>query len=111
MYFIWRKSMKASLTHLFAGQAVAGRMSRHGVLWFALALSTDTGPVVIAAAQLAVVPVAGEVVALAELAVDHLLGVLALHALALAADTVSAVVAKLVVGGRVVGSASCGTSG
>ena len=91
-------------THLFAGQAIAGWMSRHGPLWSTLALSAYAGPVVLAAAQVAVAaPLAGEVVALAVHAVH------APPALAPAADTLPSVIAHC--SGRVVRPASWGTMG
>ena len=57
-------------------------------------MAADALPVLGPAAQLALVPVAAEVVALAELATDHLLRVIPGQTLALAADAVTTIVAQ-----------------
>ena len=89
---------------LVAGLALAGGVALHLPLGVTLAVAADALAVVGPGAQLAVVAVAGEVVALAVVAGHDLLAVLPGVALALAADAVAPVVAES--RGRVVRSAA-----
>merc|ERR1719412_3419334 len=89
---------------LVAGAALAGGVALHVPLGVALALPAHTLAVVRPRAQLAVVAVAAEVVALAVVSVHALVHVVPGVTLALAADAVAAVVAEG--GGGVVGSAA-----